>query len=147
MKIIFAILLALGIGVAATTYSSSSYYYGYEETLDKVTGVEFLYAPIGSGEEFDVLATLSGEQDDAFLEELSKIEFKEYGFLSCVEPPEFGGMAVKLVYEDNSSEIICIAMTKYYDTEGNETDKKWKNCLESLEDWKELFAPYVEYME
>jgi hypothetical protein len=115
--------------------------------LGKVAGVEFLYAPIGSNEEFDVLGTLSGEQDDAFLETLSKIEFKEYGFLSCVEPPEFGGMAVKLVYEDNSSEIICIAMTKYYDTEGNETDKKWKNCLESLEEWKELFAPYVEYME
>lgn len=147
MKFIFAILLALGIGVAASSYSTSSYYYGYEEMLGKVAGVEFLYAPIGSNEEFDVLGTLSGEQDDAFLETLSKIEFKEYGFLSCVEPPEFGGMAVKLVYEDNSSEIICIAMTKYYDTEGNETDKKWKNCLESLEEWKELFAPYVEYME
>lgn len=80
MKFIFAILLALGIGVAASSYSTSSYYYGYEEMLGKVAGVEFLYAPIGSNEEFDVLGTLSGEQDDAFLETLSKIEFKEYGF-------------------------------------------------------------------
>ncbi len=149
MKGFLGILILLATVLGIGTYSknsTNSYYYNQDELLNEVACVEFLYAPIGSSEEFDVLATLSGEQDDTLLIELSKIEFKEYGFLSCVEPPEFGGMAIKLTYEDNSSEIICMAMTKYYDASGNETDKKWKNCLESMEEWKELFAPYVEYL-
>ena len=146
LGLLILICTALGVGTYAQN-STNSYYYDQDELLNEVASVEFLYAPIGTDEEFDVLGTLSGEQDDTLLVELSKIEFKEYGFLSCVEPVEFGGMAIKLVYEDNSSEIICMAMTKYYDSEGNETDKKWKNCLEALEEWKELFAPYVEYLE
>jgi hypothetical protein len=118
---------------------AKSYYYDckdMKETVEKVEIVEFVRLDDGASD-ITLLKTLSDEEVDVLLQELSLVEFTNiFG-----DPRGPLGITLKLYFKNESFQYINIRGTQEFDKQGNLLKHYNRGCSEI--EWKNFISKFM----
>jgi hypothetical protein len=136
--VLFLICLLLGLFLFGC---SQPYYYSYDEQKDQIEKIEIIdIQEFYPDKKYDLLKTLSEEEMDELLSELSNIEFI-YGMGPPNTSPE--GFCLKLYYKNGEIGYINYNTSIKFNAEGSR--RIFEKKLQCPEDnFNDLLSKYIE---
>ncbi len=129
-KSLMIIILILTILLASGCGRRNFKFYDDEDAVERIEIVN-----VESDLNYTVLKTISNDDENRFINDLSKVSFNDYIF---GDPMEVAGKAIKITYESGNYELICHYWSEYIS--GENTYFIWKNCSEN--DFEDLINKY-----